>query len=234
MAPNEDLVWFRLGKAYLDSTKTQTDAAEKTKRYAEAYNDIQKAIDIEKPKVAPAGGAAPANGQAAPANGQPNNQASQPPAQGAKPPSAQEQEKLAAYYDNFGAAAAKVGKNNEAADAYRQAAELDPAHAAHYDLNLGITLMNSGDSKGSAEAFDKAIAADPNNAAAYYFKGQSLFAGVSTDNSGKMTAPPGTEEALNKYLELQPNGPYSQSAKDMLAALGSKVETSYGTKKKTK
>ena len=39
MAPNEDLVWFRLGGAYLDSAKTQTDPAEKTKRYTEAYND---------------------------------------------------------------------------------------------------------------------------------------------------------------------------------------------------
>lgn len=226
MAPNEDLVWYRLGKAYLDSTKTQTDAGEKTKRYTEAYNDIQKAIDLEKPKASSVGGQAPANGQGAPAA----------PAQGAKPAAqgAAEQQKLAAYYDNFGAAASKVGKNDEAANAYKQAAELDPTHAAHYYTNLGITLMNGGDSKGSAEAFDKAIASDPSNALAYYFKGQSLFSGVTTDASGKMTAPAGTAEALNKYLELQPNGPYSQSAKDMLAALGTKVETSFGSKKKTK
>ena len=96
--------------------------------------------------------------------------------------------------------------------------------------------MNTGGDeatrKQSAEAFDKAIAADPNNANAYYFKGQSLFAAVTTDSSGKMIAPNGTTEALNKYLELQPAGPYSQSAKDMLAALGTKVETTYGTKKK--
>ncbi|HZR64948.1 MAG TPA: tetratricopeptide repeat protein [Terriglobales bacterium] len=229
MAPDEDLVWFRLGKANLDSTKTVTDSAEKTKRYAEAYNDIQKAIDLEKSKNAPAGAAAPANGQAGQANGQ-----AAPPPQNNKNPaqSAQEEQKLAAYYDNFAAAAAKVGKNQDAANAYREAIQVDPAHAGHYYTNLGITLMNSGDSKGSAEAFDKAIAADPSNANAYYFKGQSLFAGVTTDSSGKMSAPDGTAEALNKYLELQPNGPYSQSAKDMLAALGSKVETSYGTTKK--
>lgn len=249
IAPNEDLVWFRLGSAYLESTKTQTDAGEKTKRYAEAYNDLQKSIDLYKSKtgsaVAPAGGApaaagalangaAPANGSApasgaAPANAPANGQPAAP--QGGKP-QAVDNVRLATYYDNFAAAAAKVGKNDEAVDGYKQAAQLDPAHAGHYDLNLGITLMNSGNSKDATDAFDKAIAADPNNALAYFFKGQGLFAGVTTDSSGKMTAPPGTEEALNKYLELQPSGPYSQPAKDMLAALGTKVETSYGTKKK--
>jgi tetratricopeptide (TPR) repeat protein len=218
MIPDEDLVWFRLGAAYLDSARTQTDAAEKTKRYAEAYNDLQKAIDLYKSKNAPA------NGQG---GGQPA------PQQGGKPANqAVETQKLAAYYDNFGAAASKVGKNDDAANAYQEAANVDPAHAGHYYTNLGIARMNSGDSKGAAEAFDKAITADPNSAVAYYFKGQSLFGGVTTDSSGKMIAPPGTEEALNKYLELQPNGPYSQLAKDMLAALGTKVETTYGAKKK--
>jgi tetratricopeptide (TPR) repeat protein len=211
MVPNEDLVWFRLGGAYLDSAKIQTDPAERTKRYAEAYNDLQKAIDLKKSKAPEAGapGAAPANGQGAPANGQPAQgnaaQAGKGTAQ-----SVSDNQKLAAYYDNFGAAASKVGKNDEAASAYKQAIELDPAHAAHYYLNLGITLMNSGGDeakrKESAEAFDKAIAADPANANAYYFKGQSLFAAVTTDASGKMVAPDGTTEALNKYLELQPNG----------------------------
>ena len=216
-APDEDLVWFRLGGAYLESAKSQSDAGEKTKRNTEAYNDIQKAIDIYKSR----------NG-AAPANGQP---AAKP--QGGKPVDpAAESEKLGAYYDNFGAAAARVGKNDEAVNAYKQAAEIDPKHASHYQLNLGIALMNGGNTKDAAEAFDKAIAADPNNALPYFFKGQSLFAGVSMDSSGKMVAPPGTQESLNKYLELQPDGPYSQSAKDMLSALGTKVETSYGTKKK--
>jgi tetratricopeptide (TPR) repeat protein len=93
--------------------------------------------------------------------------------------------------------------------------------------------MNSGgDRKESLDAFEKAIAADPNNADAYYFKGQSLMANVTMDSSGKMIAPEGTTEALNKYLELQPNGQHAQDAKSMLAALGTKVETSFGTKKK--
>src|SRR6266699_2359613 len=52
LAPNEDLVWFRLGTAYLDSVKAQTDATEKTKRSTEAFTNIQKAIDLRKTAMA--------------------------------------------------------------------------------------------------------------------------------------------------------------------------------------
>jgi tetratricopeptide (TPR) repeat protein len=212
LAPNEDLVWYRLGTAYLDSARAQTDPAEKTKRSSEAYGDFQKAIELRKTAM---------------------SNAAQKAGQGAKPADVSDQTRLAAYYDNLGSAASKSGKPSEAADAYKQALALDPTHAGHYYVNMGIALMNSGgDRKESLDAFEKAIAADPNNADAYYFKGQSLMANVTMDSSGKMIAPEGTTEALNKYLELQPNGQHAQDAKSMLAALGTKVETSFGTKKK--
>ena len=55
---------------------------------------------------------------------------------------------------------------------------------------------------------------------------------------GKVTPVPGTVEAFQKYMELAPNGTYAQAAKDMLATLGSSVETNYknpdANKKKTK
>jgi hypothetical protein len=47
-----------------------------------------------------------------------------------------------------------------------------------------------------------------------------------------MTAPPGTAEAFNKYLELQPQGTYADAAKQMLASIGATVETSFGKGKK--
>jgi tetratricopeptide (TPR) repeat protein len=215
MAPNEDVVWARLGMTYLDSAKTQTDTAEKTKRVTEAYNDMQKAVDLKKTAMS----SAPPSGKPATANGPTDNA------------------RMAQYYDNLGAAASRLGKNDEAVNAYKQAAELDPTRAAHYYLNLGITLMNSGGDanvrKQSVEAFDKAIAADPNSADAYYFKGQNLL-GMSTMQGNKVLAPEGTAEALNKYLELQPTGPHAADAKGMLAAIGSTVETTYGAKKGTK
>ena len=257
MVPNEDLVWFRLGGAYLDSAKTQTDPAEKTKRYTEAYNDLHKAIDLKtgKTPAAAAPGSPAAEGQPAQGNGQPAQGSAQPgnsaPAQGnAAPPqapknavqSAVDNQRLAAYYDNFAAAAARVGKSDEAVNAYQQAATLDPSHAGQYYFNLGAVLTNSNATndvkvrKQAVEAFDKAIAADPNRADAYFWKGQNLVGLATTDSSGKIVAPDGTTEAYQKYLELQPTGPHADEAKQMLTALNATVETSYGKKgaKKTK
>jgi hypothetical protein len=44
---------------------------------------------------------------------------------------------------------------------------------------------------------------------------------------GKITAPPGTIEAFQKYLELAPNGKDAEGAKAMLQQLGSSVETKF-------
>jgi len=51
------------------------------------------------------------------------------------------------------------------------------------------------------------------------------------DKSGKMVAPQGTADDFNKYLELQPNGPYAEGAKQMLDTLGQKVSAGFGKKK---
>jgi len=81
-------------------------------------------------------------------------------------------------------------------------------------------------------AFDKAIAADPTKADAYYQKGVNLINKATTDSkTGKVIPAPGTEEALNKYLELQPTGQFAEGAKSMLQYIGSSIETSYGKKK---
>jgi len=221
LGPNEDLVWFRLGQTYLDSAKTATDPADKTKRYTEAYNDIQKAVDLKKTAMSSAPqGAAPAK----------------PPAPGG----VSDQARMAAYYDNLAAASAKIGKSDDAVNAYKQAAELDPAHAGQYYYNLGAVLTNSNMSndvnvrKQAIEAFDKAIAADPNRADAYFWKGQNYMGMATTDSSGKIAVPEGTAESYQKYLELQPSGPHAEEAKQMLAALNANVETTYGKKGKPK
>jgi tetratricopeptide (TPR) repeat protein len=218
MAPEEDLVWYRLGAAYLDSTKTQTDQNEKVKRNTEAYNDIKKAIDLKKSKEAPA---QPGGAPATAATKKPEETAA-------------DNARMAAYYDNLGSAAMRVGKPDEAEDAYKQAAQLDPAHAANYYYNLGVVLHNTAKDadgkKQAAAAFDKAIAADPNKADAYYLKGTDLIALATADSSGKLNAPAGTAEAFQKYLELQPNGAHAEEAKQMLGALNASVETGYGKK----
>src|SRR5205809_427376 len=93
---------------------------------------------------------------------------------------------------------------------------------------------NAGKADQAIASFDKAIAADPNKAEAYYQKGVNLIAKETTDKNGKVIPAPGTEEALNKYLELQPNGPFAEAAKGLLQSIGATVETSYGKKKPSK
>jgi tetratricopeptide (TPR) repeat protein len=139
---------------------------------------------------------------------------------------------LAAYYNNLGQAEARTGQLEESVKAYDQAAQLNPPGAAQYYYNQGAVLTNSGKVDEANTAFDKSIAADPTKADAYYQKGVNLINKATTDKSGKVIPAPGTAEALNKYLELQPTGPFAEGAKGMLQYIGSSIETSYGSKKK--
>jgi len=134
-------------------------------------------------------------------------------------------------YTSEGNAYLKLKKNPQAIAAFTKAAELDPNPGTAY-FNLCATQYNTGNTDGAIAACDKAIAADPNRADAYYIKG-SLMMGASTmDKQGKLQAPAGTAEALNKYLEIDPNGGHANDVKEMLAAIGAKVETTYHEKKK--
>ena len=208
--PNRDLLWAKLGDSYLNSAGKQTDPAEKSKRYDQATQDYQKAIDLKQ--------------KAIDAN----------PTQ--KTPQASKD--LATYYNNLGRAQADQGKTDDAVKTYNQAAQLDPAGAGTYFFNLGAILTNTNVKndadmrKAAVAAFDKAIAVDPNRADAYYWKGTNLI-GMATLQGDKMVAPDGTAEAFQKYLELQPTGPHAEEAKAMLQGLGASIETSYGKKKGT-
>ncbi len=141
--------------------------------------------------------------------------------------------KMAAYYNNLAESDAKSSKIDDAIANYNQAAQLDPGHAATYYFNEGAVLTNVGKVDDAIVAFDKVIAADPTKAMAYYWKGINLI-GKATLKGDKMVAPDGTAEAFQKYLELDPNGPMAQTSKDMLASIGSTVETGFGKKKPAK
>jgi len=140
----------------------------------------------------------------------------------------------AAILNNMGDAYSKLGNVDEAVKSYEGAAEADPTGAAKFYFNEGAVLTNAGKYDLAIAAFDKCIAADPAKADAYYQKGVNLIGKATTKPDGSMVAPPGTSEAFNKYLELAPTGPYADASKQMLAAIGSKVETSFGKSKSTK
>ena len=199
-----DVLWAQLADAYRNSALKQTDPAERTRRLQEAVTDYQKAVNLKQKAI---------------------------DASTKKDP--QDNQRLAAYYNNLGEAAGKAGKMDDAIKAYNQAAQLNPGGAAGYYYNEGAVLTNAGKVDEAIAAFDKCIAADPSRADAYYQKGVNMI-GKATLQGNKMVAPPGTAEAFQKYLELAPTGPYADVAKQMLTSIGASVETGFGKKKPSK
>ncbi len=134
-------------------------------------------------------------------------------------------------YNNLGSVYAEMNKQDDALQAFQKAATLDPTHAGTYYFNLGAIMYNQGKMDEAGEAFKKAIAADPKNANAYYYEGQALLGKATMSKDGKIQALPGTVEAFQKSLELDPNGPNAAAAKQMIQTLTGKVETQYKRKK---
>jgi tetratricopeptide (TPR) repeat protein len=133
----------------------------------------------------------------------------------------------AAYYNNYALALAKDKKIDEAKVNLDKAATLDPMGAGKYFYNMGALLVNGAQNEAAGDEFKKSIAADPTYADAYYQYGLYLTSKATADAAGKIIAAPGTVEALQKYLELRPDGPFAASAKELIASLGGTVNTNY-------
>ena len=139
------------------------------------------------------------------------------------------------FHTNLATILAKAKKFPEAQAEVAQAAKLEPATAARGYFNLGAILVNSGQYDEAGEAFKKAIEANPNYAEAQYQYAVALSAKLATAPDGKIIVPDGMKEALEKYLALDPNGPYAEPAKGLLQSIGGTVETQFNkpnTKKK--
>jgi tetratricopeptide (TPR) repeat protein len=132
-----------------------------------------------------------------------------------------------AYHNNYALALAKTKKLDVAQVELTKAAQLDAPNAGKYYYNFGAILVNAGQNDAAGDAFKKAIEADPNYADAYYQLGIVLIGKATTTPEGKIVPPAGTEEAFQKYLALQPNGPNADGAKAMLASMGSSIETNF-------
>lgn len=134
----------------------------------------------------------------------------------------------AATHNNYALALGKAKKFPEMQAELKKAADLDPQNGGKYYYNLGAMLVNSGQGEAAGEAFKKAIELTPTYADAYYQYGVTLVGQAKIDSAtGKVTPVPGTVEAFQKYLELQPNGPWAGAAKEMLTSLGGSVETKF-------
>ncbi len=131
------------------------------------------------------------------------------------------------YHNNYALALAKGKKMDQAQAELTKAAQLDPPQAGKYYYNLGAVYVNTNQSEAAETAFKKAIELDPNYADAYYQLGLVLIGRATVGADQKMVAPPGTAEALQKYLALRPDGANAEGAKALLESLGATVQTSF-------
>src|SRR6266481_2967943 len=117
------------------------------------------------------------------------------------------------YYNNLGGILGRAGKIPEAMEAYKKSAELDPPNAATAYRNGGITLYNAGKMKEAVEPLKKATELDPKSAQAWYLLGASLVGSMDYKQVGsklEVVVQPGTVEAYQKAVDLDPSGPYGQ------------------------
>ncbi len=132
-----------------------------------------------------------------------------------------------AYLNNYALMLARAKKGKEAEEQLTKASQLDPPNAGKYFYNLGAILQNTGQYEAAVEAFKKATEADPNHADAQYWYATALSSKITMSPDGKVVAPPGMREALEKYLTLKPDGQFAQPAKDLIATIGGQVQTKY-------
>jgi tetratricopeptide (TPR) repeat protein len=147
----------------------------------------------------------------------------------------------AGYYNNLGNLLARTGKIDEAKAAYTKSAELDPANAGLAWRNFGISLYQANRMTEAIEPLRKATEIDPKNAQGWYLLGTCMVADPSIYKTQgdkiTVTPMPGTVEAFQKAIELDPNGPIGAQAKqglEQLNQLTGGIETRVGTPGKKK
>ena len=210
--PNMVLPWVELGLAQLGLQK-----------YDDAENDFKIALGIDPITVARAHNEdfyqkADAEGVVAPTA----TRASRNTAGGGVVDNSSKRtpDVVGTSYASLGEIYIRQKKFAEAKDAFDQAVKAYPTSAASYRHNEAIFFFKAGNSDEQLAAADQAIALDPNRADMYYFKAQALVNKATIDpKTQKMLLPPGCADAYQKYLKLDPNGPYSADAKGVLAAV---------------
>jgi tetratricopeptide (TPR) repeat protein len=140
----------------------------------------------------------------------------------------------AANYNNLGNDLAKLGKVDDARAAYQKYVDLKPDDAALAWRNFGTVLYNSNRMKEAIEPLQKATTLDPKNATAWLLLGIAMVNTMEFKTEGDKITPlikPGTIEAYQHAIDLDPNGPIGAQAKqglDSLQAMGIGITTKIG------
>jgi tetratricopeptide (TPR) repeat protein len=118
-------------------------------------------------------------------------------------------------YIGKGNALLKLKRNPEAIDSYNRSAELSSNPGLAY-FNVCAVLYNTGDVNGATTACRKAEAVEPTRADTWFILGSVLFVDAKPDAQGKLGLSAECRQALEKYLELAPDGPHAADVKAML------------------
>jgi tetratricopeptide (TPR) repeat protein len=122
---------------------------------------------------------------------------------------------------------------DDANAAFDAAAKADPSNAAKYLRSQAIVFFNAKNFDAQVDAADLAIKADPDQAILYYIKADGLAQNARVDpDTNKLVLPPGCADALRKYLDLDPNGPYAANATTILQRAGEPSTTPIPTPQK--
>ena len=144
----------------------------------------------------------------------------------------------AGTYMELGTDLAQLGKMPEAIEACDKVLTVDPTaknmQAGCYK-NVAIVLTNRGKLLDSIAPLQKVTLLNPQDALAWKLLGDSLLSTMtSKSQDGKIVyvIPPGTVEAYQSYLKLEPNGPYAGQVKSALQGLAQFTKLQTGTKEK--
>ncbi|HWZ98167.1 MAG TPA: tetratricopeptide repeat protein [Candidatus Dormibacteraeota bacterium] len=143
------------------------------------------------------------------------------------------------FYMNLGGVQGRAGKTEDATASFQKAAELDPANAAQAWRNYGIIMYKANKTQEAIEPLKKSTELDPKNAQAWYLLATCMMADPSiykqTASSIEVNPKPGTVEAFQKAIDLDPNGPWGKEAKaglDQLKGMMGGISTKVNEKKK--
>ena len=137
-----------------------------------------------------------------------------------------------AYHNNLGLLLVRLQRIEEGKAELEKAAQMSPENAGTYYFNLGAVMVNTGNTDGAISAFTKATEAQPDFANAYYQLATVLVGTAQMKEDGSVVPAPGTVEAYQKYLDLDPQGAYAASAQAMVQSLSGKLETTFEKPKK--
>jgi tetratricopeptide (TPR) repeat protein len=125
---------------------------------------------------------------------------------------------VAEIYLGEGAALLLLKRTPDAIAAYGTAAQYASNPSLAY-FNICALDYNTGDMNNALGPCRQSVQADPTRANAWFLLGSILFGNSPVDAKGNPVFSPEVKQALDKYLELAPDGPHASDVKAMLSMI---------------